>query len=115
MCRPIQRGGCGGQQGLLRVNIYYECNFQIGPCLALRKKANERTTLLFLLPTLTQVPAVGSIRLDGVSLSPTCVDAEMYSTPVTQFEKERTDSFFSNIFVQTLSSFPEGYSIVEVW
>jgi hypothetical protein len=49
-----------------------------------------------------------------LAFDPTCVDVNVYSVAVSQFQKEGDTTFVSNIFVKAIESEPKGYSIVEV-
>jgi hypothetical protein len=49
-----------------------------------------------------------------LALNPTCVDVDVYSVAVSQFKKDESTTFVSNIFVKAIQRLPEGYSIIEV-
>jgi len=60
------------------------------------------------------LPGVGRVSWTReLAFDPTCVDVNVYSVAVSQFQKEDDTTFVSNIFVKAIESEPTGYSIVE--
>jgi hypothetical protein len=51
---------------------------------------------------------------EALRFEPECADVSVSIVPVTQFYRQPEETFVSNIFVKTLSNFPEGYNIIEV-
>jgi hypothetical protein len=62
-----------------------------------------------------QLPGVGRVAWSrNLAFKPSCVDVNVYSVAVSQFQKEGETTFVSNIFIKAIENEPEGYSVVEV-